>query len=84
MLEAIYKQNNLKEYTGDNEQLKQVKEAYESSRYRFEFMGNTQWDPKTSSFWGVAYDYQNREMKDNSADKDLSMVWGYFSLSHSF
>lgn len=29
MLEAIYKQNNLKEYTGDNEQLKQVKEAYE-------------------------------------------------------
>ena len=29
MLEAIYKQNNLKEYTGDNEQLKQVKETYE-------------------------------------------------------
>lgn len=29
MLEAIYKQNNLKEYIGDNEQLKQVKEAYE-------------------------------------------------------
>ena len=63
---------------------REVKEIYESSRYRFEFMGNTQWDPKTSSFWGVAYDYQNREMKDNSADKDLSMVWGYFSLSHSF
>lgn len=28
-LESIYKQNNLKEYTGDNDQLKQIKEAYE-------------------------------------------------------
>lgn len=66
--------------------VREVEDAYDAAgRYRIEFMGTTQWTEKASSFWGVAYDYQDRDFDaSGEANKDFSMLWAYFSLAYSF
>ena len=66
--------------------VREIEDSYDAAgRYRFEFMGTTQWTEKASSFWGVAYDYQDRDFDAAGADnQDLSMLWAYFSLSYNF
>lgn len=66
--------------------VREVEDSYDAAgRYRFEFMGTTQWTEKASSFWGVAYDYQDRDFDAaGEENKDFSMLWAYFSLSYNF
>lgn len=66
--------------------VREVEDDYDAAgRYRFELMGTTQWTEQSSSFWGVAYDYQDRDFDAaGKENQDFSMMWVYFSLSYSF
>ncbi len=56
-----------------------------TGRTRFELMGNNVITPQTSTFWGVAYDLDNREYTNVTKDADeLNMFWAYFQLTHAF
>ncbi len=57
-------------------------DAYNASgRTRLELLGTNTFTSKLSSFWGVAYDWQDRREPSGSV-KEFDMFWAYFQLTY--